>query len=99
MPVTTERPPAATPIRPFDKIEFPEAALEELRARIKATRWPEKEPVEDHSQGVPFSTMQAVARYWLKEYDWRKCEAERPPAFHHRDRRAGYPFHSRAVET
>ncbi len=75
MPVTTEKPAAATAIRPF-KIETPDSELEELRARIAATRWPEKEPVADFSQGVPLKTMQALARYWEKEYDWRKCEAK-----------------------
>jgi pimeloyl-ACP methyl ester carboxylesterase len=63
-----------TAIRPF-KIETPEADLEDLRARIAATRWPEKQGVDDASQGVQLETMQALARYWLTEYDWRKCEA------------------------
>jgi pimeloyl-ACP methyl ester carboxylesterase len=76
MPVATEKPPAATPIRPFAKIEFPAAELDELRARIKATRWPEKETVADQSQGVQLETIQALARYWLKDYDWRKVEAK-----------------------
>jgi pimeloyl-ACP methyl ester carboxylesterase len=61
-------------IRPFT-VEIPEADLRELRARIAATRWPEKETVEDDSQGVPLAMMQDLARYWLTEYDWRKCEA------------------------
>jgi pimeloyl-ACP methyl ester carboxylesterase len=74
MPVATAKPPAAPAIRPFT-IETPEADLEELRARIRATRWPEKETVDDQSQGVQLDTMQKLARYWEKEYDWRKCEA------------------------
>src|ERR671915_2103995 len=74
MSVTTERPAEARAIRPFT-FETPEADLEDLRARIAATRWPEKETVEDHSQGVQLATMQKVARYWHDEYDWRKCEA------------------------
>jgi pimeloyl-ACP methyl ester carboxylesterase len=74
MPVTTAKPPSATPIRPFT-IETPEAELEALRARIAATRWPEKETVADQSQGVQLETIQALARYWANEYDWRKCEA------------------------
>jgi pimeloyl-ACP methyl ester carboxylesterase len=75
MTVATAKAPAATPaVRPFT-IETPEADLEELRARIKATRWPEKEPVDDQSQGVQLETMQKLARYWLNDYDWRKCEA------------------------
>jgi pimeloyl-ACP methyl ester carboxylesterase len=61
-------------IRPFT-IETSDADLEDLRARIAATRWPEKETVEDDSQGVQLATMQALARYWADEYDWRKCEA------------------------
>jgi pimeloyl-ACP methyl ester carboxylesterase len=75
MAVTTETTADATAIRPFT-IDFPEADLEELRARIAATRWPEKETVEDASQGVQLATMQAVAQYWETEHDWRKCEAK-----------------------
>jgi pimeloyl-ACP methyl ester carboxylesterase len=75
MPVATAKPAAAPAIRPFT-IETPEAELEELRRRIAATRWPEKETVEDQSQGVPLATMQKLARYWMTEYDWRKCEAK-----------------------
>jgi pimeloyl-ACP methyl ester carboxylesterase len=83
MPVTTKEPAAATAIRPFTKIEFPEAELKALRARIEATRWPEKEPVKpverqetkDQSQGVQLATMQKLAKYWATDYDWRRCEA------------------------
>ena len=71
---TAKAPAAATAISPFT-IETPEADLEDLRARLRATRWPEKEPVEDHSHGVRLDTMQKLARYWLNDYDWRKCEA------------------------
>jgi hypothetical protein len=74
MAVMTERSADDITIRPFT-IETPEAKLEDLRARIAATRFPEKEPVDDPSQGVQLATMQALARYWLTEYDWRKCEA------------------------
>jgi pimeloyl-ACP methyl ester carboxylesterase len=70
MPVTAE----ATAIRPF-RIEVPEEQLAELRRRIAATRWPSAELVADRSQGVQRATMQALARYWATEYDWRKCEA------------------------
>jgi pimeloyl-ACP methyl ester carboxylesterase len=52
----------------------PEEDLDDLRRRIAATRWPEKETVEDQSQGPRLATMQALARYWAEEYDWRKCE-------------------------
>jgi pimeloyl-ACP methyl ester carboxylesterase len=61
-------------IRPFT-VGFPEADLEDLRSRIVATRWPDKETVEDDSQGVPLALMQDLARYWATEYDWRRCEA------------------------
>ena len=67
--------PAATndAIRPF-RIDIPESVLADMRARIKATRWPEKETVADDSQGVPLATMQELARYWATDYDWRKVE-------------------------
>ena len=64
-----------TAIRPFH-VDIPEAELTELRRRIQATRFPEKETVADDSQGVQLATMQALARYWGKEYDWRKVEAK-----------------------
>jgi pimeloyl-ACP methyl ester carboxylesterase len=73
MTATVDKPAAETAVRPFT-IEIPEADLEDLRSRIAATRWPEKETVDDQSQGVPLATMQAVARYWHDKYDWRKCE-------------------------
>jgi pimeloyl-ACP methyl ester carboxylesterase len=61
-------------IRPF-RFTASEDDLADLRRRIAATRWPEKEPVTDHSQGVPLATMQKLAKYWANEYDWRKCES------------------------
>ncbi len=63
-------------IRPFQKVNVPEAELTELRRRINATKWPERETVTDASQGVQLATMQALARYWATEYDWRKIEAK-----------------------
>ena len=54
----------------------PEADLTEMLQRIKATKWPERETVPDASQGVQLATMQALARYWATEYDWRKVEAK-----------------------
>jgi pimeloyl-ACP methyl ester carboxylesterase len=60
-------------IRPF-RVNVPEAELTELRRRIKATKWPERETVTDDSQGVQLATIQALARYWEKDYDWRKVE-------------------------
>ena len=65
----------ATEIRPFN-VEIPEAELKALRARIAATRWPERETVTDPSQGVQSATMQALAQYWGSEYNWRTCEAK-----------------------
>jgi pimeloyl-ACP methyl ester carboxylesterase len=65
---------AASAIRPF-RVDVPEDDLVDLRQRITATRWPEKETVDDFSQGVPLATMQKLARYWTTEYDWRKVEA------------------------
>jgi hypothetical protein len=62
-------------IRPF-KINFPEAELAELRRRIHAARWPDRETVTDDSQGVPLAMMQDLARYWATDYDWRKVEAK-----------------------
>ncbi len=61
-------------IRPF-RIRIPEEELADLRRRIAATRWPEKETVSDQSQGVQLATIQELARYWGTEYDWRKVEA------------------------
>jgi pimeloyl-ACP methyl ester carboxylesterase len=65
----------ATEVRPFH-IDIPDEALVDLRRRIAATQWPEKETVPDQSQGVPLATIQKLARHWGTEYDWRKCEAE-----------------------
>jgi pimeloyl-ACP methyl ester carboxylesterase len=62
-------------IRPF-QFNFTDEELAELRRRINATRWPERETVTDASQGVQLATMEKLARYWANEYDWRKCEAK-----------------------
>jgi pimeloyl-ACP methyl ester carboxylesterase len=62
-------------IRPFH-IDVPDEALADLRRRIAATNWPEKETVADQSQGVPLAMMQKLARHWMTDYDWRRCEAE-----------------------
>ena len=61
-------------IRPF-RFKASQEALDDLRRRIAATQWPEKETVADQSQGVPLATMQKLARYWATNYDWRKVEA------------------------
>jgi pimeloyl-ACP methyl ester carboxylesterase len=63
----------AIDIRPFH-VDIPAEALEDLRRRIAATNWPEKETVADQSQGVPLAMIQELARYWATDYDWRKCE-------------------------
>jgi pimeloyl-ACP methyl ester carboxylesterase len=64
----------ATGISPF-RIDVPEEQLAALRRRIAATRWPSGELVADRSQGVQLATIQALARYWATDYDWRACEA------------------------
>jgi len=61
-------------IRPFPPSNVPESELDDLRRRIKATRWPTKELVTDQSQGVQLAMTQALATYWATEYDWRKLE-------------------------
>ena len=66
---------SGTTISPF-RVEVPQAELDELRRRIAATRWPTKELVADRSQGVQLATLQALARYWTTDYDWRRVEAE-----------------------
>ncbi len=71
MSSTVER---ATEIRSFH-VEVPDEALDDLRRRIAATQWPERETVGDDSQGVPLAAMQKLARYWATDYDWRECEA------------------------
>jgi pimeloyl-ACP methyl ester carboxylesterase len=65
---------SATEIRPFH-IDFAEEDLDDLRRRVAATRWPERETVSDDSQGVPLATMQELARHWAGDYDWQPCEA------------------------
>ena len=62
-------------IRPFH-VNVPEADLTELRRRINATKWPERETVVDESQGVQLATVQKLARYWATDYDWHKVEAK-----------------------
>ena len=64
-----------TAIRPF-QVTVPEVELIELRRRINATKWPERETVTDQSQGVQLATIQKLARYWATDYDWRKVEAK-----------------------
>lgn len=75
MSVTTlEKPGAAIAVRPFT-YQASEAALQDMRARILATRWPERETVANGSQGVQLALIQSLARYWATDYDWRRVEA------------------------
>jgi pimeloyl-ACP methyl ester carboxylesterase len=71
---TPEAAEGTSAIRPF-RVNVPDEKIVELRRRIAATQWPDKENVEDTSQGVQLKTMQQLARYWEKEHDWRKVEA------------------------
>ncbi|HEX6628997.1 MAG TPA: epoxide hydrolase [Gemmatimonadaceae bacterium] len=72
--VSTQTTSTRSDIRPF-RVSVPEEQLVDLRRRIKATKWPERETVADDTQGVQLATMQALANYWANEYDWRKAEA------------------------
>ncbi|MDQ0045452.1 epoxide hydrolase family protein [Variovorax boronicumulans] len=75
VPATTKprAPTGDTSIRPF-RIHVPEAVLADLRRRIKATRWPDRETVNDQTQGVRLEKLQPLVRYWGTGYDWRKVE-------------------------
>ena len=61
-------------VRPF-RVEVPEGEVDDLRRRLLATRWPEKETVADPTQGVQLATIQELARYWANDYDFRRFEA------------------------
>ena len=74
-PINTTDLRSSEEVRPFH-IKVSEAALNDLRQRIKSTRWPDKETVNDESQGVQLATMQKLAQYWGIDYDWRKVEAK-----------------------
>ncbi len=75
LPVQMAAAAGDTIIRPF-RVNVPEADLADLRKRIAATKWPEREQVADATQGVQFAAMQQLAQYWANEHDWRKCEAK-----------------------
>ncbi|MCZ6774022.1 MAG: epoxide hydrolase N-terminal domain-containing protein, partial [Proteobacteria bacterium] len=60
-------------IRPF-RFDVPEEALDDLKRRLGAARWPDRETPDDWSQGVPLAYMKEVCDYWQNEYDWRRCE-------------------------
>src|SRR6185295_9617911 len=70
-----QQPSDKNAIRPF-QVSFPEAELADLRGRINATKWPERELVTDQTQGVQLATMQKLAQYWGTDYDWSRCEAQ-----------------------
>ena len=85
-------------IRPF-QIHVPDATLTDLRRRIAATRWPDKETVGDQSQGVQEAKIKALVQYWGTGYDWRKTEARLNALPHVRDhdRRRRHPVHPCAI--
>src|SRR5262245_43375231 len=72
---SNERASDKNAIRPF-QVNFPEAGLAEVRIRINATKWPDRETVIDGSQGVQLAFIQELARYWATDYNWRRCEAQ-----------------------
>ena len=87
-------------VRPF-RNNVPEAELAELRRRISATHWPDRETATDQSQGPQLATLQKLARYWLTEYDWRKVEARLNglPNFVTEIGGAGHPLYSCSLKT
>lgn len=74
--VAEQKGSGTTAVLPFPNLNVPEPELADLRRRVSAARWPSRELVADDSQGVQLDTMQALARYWATDYDWRKCEAK-----------------------
>ena len=80
-------------LRPFH-VNVPEADLTDLKRRILATKWPERETVTDDTQGVQLATIQALARYWATEYDWRKIEAKLNACLSSSRRSTGWTFTS-----
>src|SRR5690349_11505525 len=64
-----------TAIRPFH-VNIPDGQLVDLRRRIAMTRWPDKETVDDQSQGIPLAKLKPLVKYWGTGYDWRKAEAK-----------------------
>ena len=81
-------------IEPF-RIAVPDDQLEDLRARLRATRWPEAETVDDWSQGIPLAYVQEVCRYWADDYDWRARESALNRFDQLADRRSTWPRHPR----
>src|ERR671910_3798294 len=74
-------------------VDVPEAELRELRERLRRTRWPEAETVDDWSQGVPLAYLQDLCRHWAEAYDWRTCEARLNRLDHFRTTIDGLPIH------
>jgi len=85
-------PPATADVVPF-KVHVPQAALEDLKKRLGDTRWPEKEPVTDWSQGVPLAKARALIAYWRDRYNWRRFEARANSFPHFRTRIDGLGIH------
>ena len=83
-------------IKPY-RISVGDDVLDDLKSRLRNTRWPEAELVDDWSQGAPLKWIRDICRYWAEEYDWRAREARlnRFTQFTTRDRRARYPFPAR----
>ena len=75
VPTTKSRTAVDEAVRPF-KVKIPQEQLNDLKRRIKATRWPDKETVTDETQGVPLATLQELARHWATDYEWRRVEAK-----------------------
>ncbi|CAA9380498.1 MAG: Epoxide hydrolase [uncultured Gemmatimonadetes bacterium] len=74
-PSVSQATAADAAIRPF-RVRVPEPEVAELRRRLSATRWPDRETVADRSQGARLADLQALVRYWATDYDWRRCEAK-----------------------
>jgi pimeloyl-ACP methyl ester carboxylesterase len=83
---------AEAPIEPFT-LDVEPAALDDLRRRLQAVRWPDAATTDDWSQGVPLATMQRLRAYWLDGYDWRRCEAMLNGLGQFRTRIDGLDFH------
>ena len=79
-------------IRVF-QIDIPQSTLDDLKTRLAMTRWPDPEPVEDWSQGIPLAYVQQVADYWREAYDWRPCEAALNEYPHHMTEIEGVDIH------
>ena len=97
--LSPRKPPKTTTLSGLSTSTFRKQQLVDLRRRIAATRWPDKETVTDQSQGVQLAKMQELVRYWGTDYDWRKAEAKLNalPQFVTNDRRRGHSLHPRPL--